>query len=160
MTGVSQHASAGVPAAERTAMLENIDRVNWAELKHAYGTCENFPNVVRRLAHPDRAVRLGALSYISENLFHQGTHYDVNEFALPFLLEVAAAPQVPDRVPLFRLLRAMLGSEAIPKSPRQRREYNAYLRRAYPWMFDQRGRKKKDSDSGHWEALFDKSSAA
>jgi HEAT repeat protein len=141
-------------------MLENIDRVNWAELKHAYGTCENFPNVVRRLAHPDRAVRLGALSYISENLFHQGTHYDVNEFALPFLLEVAAAPQAPDWVPLFRLLQAMLGSEAIPKSPRQRKEYNAYLRRAYPWMFDQRGRKKKDSDSGHWEALFAKSSAA
>jgi hypothetical protein len=141
-------------------MLENIDRVNWAELKHAYGTCENFPNVVRRLAHPDRAVRLGALSYISENLFHQGTHYDVNEFALPFLLEAAASPQVPDRVPLYRLLQAMLGGESIPMSPRQRREHQAYLRRAYPWMFDKRGKKKKDSDSGHWEALFEKSSAA
>ena len=141
-------------------MLENIDKVNWAEHKHAYGTCENFPKIVRRLAHPDKGVRSGALSYISENLFHQGTHYDVNEFALPFLLEVAASPKVPDRVPLYRLLQAMLGSEALPKSPRQRKEYNVYLRRAYPWMFDKRGKKKKDSDSGHWEDLFEKSSAA
>jgi len=141
-------------------MLEKIDKVNWAELKHAYGTCENIPNVVRRLSHPDRAVRQGALSYISENLFHQGTHYEVNEVALPFLLEVAAAPQAPDRIPLYRLLQAMLGSEAIPKSPRQRKEYSAYLRRAYSWMFDRRGRKKKDSDDAHWGALFEKSSAA
>lgn len=141
-------------------MLETIDKVNWAEQHHAYGTCESFPKVVRRLAHPDRAVREGALCYISENLFHQGTHYEVNEVALPFLLEVVASPQVPDRIPLFRLLQAMLGSEELPKSPRQRKEYKAYLRRAYPWMFDQRGREKKDSDSGHWEGLFEKSAAA
>ena len=100
-------------------MLENIDKVNWGELKHAYGTCENFPKIVRRLAHPEKGVRSGALSYLSENLFHQGTHYDVNEFALPFLLEVAASPQVPDRVSLYRLLQAMLGGESIPMSPRQ-----------------------------------------
>ena len=42
----------------------------------------------------------------------------MNEIALPFLLEVAASPQVPDRVPLYRLLQAMLGSESIPMSPR------------------------------------------
>lgn len=141
-------------------MLENIDKVNWAELKHAYGTCENFPKIVRRLAHPQKSVRSGALSYISENLFHQGTHYDVNEFAIPFLLEVAASPTVPDRVPLYRLLQAMLGNESIPMSPRQRREHRAYQRRAYPWMFDKRGKKKKDSDSSFWGALLDKSSAA
>ena len=141
-------------------MLENIDKVNWAELNHAYGTCENFPKVIRRLAHPEKGVRSGALCYISENLFHQGTHYDVNEFALPFLLEVAAAPRVPDRVPLYRLLQAMLGGESLPMSPRQRREHRAYQRRAYPWMFDQRSKKKKDPDSRHSEALFDKSSAA
>ena len=142
-------------------MLENVDKVNWAELKHAYGTCEDFPKVLRRLAHPERGKRQGALGYVSENLFHQETHYDVNEFALPFLLEVAASPEVPDRIPLYRLLQAMLGREAIPKSPRQVKEYNVYLRRAYSYLFDKRGRKKKkDSDSGHWEALFEKSAAA
>src|SRR5579883_990074 len=126
-------------------MLENIDKVNWAGLKHAYGTCEDFPKVVRLLAHPDPGPRRGALSYISENLFHQGTHYDVNEFALPFLLEVAASPRVPDRVPLYRLLQAMLGSEWIPMSPRQRKAYQAYLRRAYPWMF---GRRRPEFSDG------------
>jgi HEAT repeat protein len=140
-------------------MLERIDKIKWAELHHAYGTCENLPNIVCRLAHPDRGVRQGALSYISENLFHQGTHFEVNEFALPFLLEVAASPLVPDRVPQFRLLQQMLGSESIPMSPRQQKEQQAYLRRAYPWMFDKRGRKKKNTDSDHWEALLDKSSA-
>ena len=129
-------------------MLENIDKVNWAELKHAYGTCEEFPKIVRLLAHTDLGVRRGALSYISENLFHQGTHYDVNEYALPFLLEVAASPQVPDRVPLYRLLQAMLGSESIPMSPRQRKEHQAYLRRAYPWMFGRQ--RSKSSDSDYW----------
>lgn len=141
-------------------MLENIDKVNWAELKHAYGSCEEFPKIVRLLAHPDQNARRGALSYISENLFHQETHYDVNEIALPFLLEVAASPQVPDRVPLYRLLQEMLGSEWIPMSPRQRKEHRVYLKRAYSWMFDSRGRKKKDSNGDHWESRFEKSAAA
>lgn len=141
-------------------MLETLDKVHWAEQKHAYGTCENFPKVVRRLAHPEKGVRSGALGYISENLFHQGTHYPVNEFAIPFLLEVAAAPEVPDRIPLYRLLQAMLGSQSIPMSPRQRKEHQAYERRAYPYLFDKRGKKKKDSDSSHWGALSDKSSKA
>jgi hypothetical protein len=139
-------------------MLENIDKVNWAELKHAYGTCEDFPKIVRLLAHPDPGARRGALSYISENLFHQETHYDVNEFALPFLLEVAASPQVPDRVPLYRLLQAMLGSESVPLSPRQRKEHQAYLRRAYPWMFGRQRSKFLDRD--HWKSRFEKSAAA
>src|SRR5579862_7209142 len=139
-------------------MLENIDKLNWAELKHAYGTCEAFPKIVRLLAHPDQGARRGALSYISENLFHQGTHYDVNEIALPFLLEVAASPQVPDRIPLYRLLQAMLGSESIPMSPRQRKEHQAYLRRAYPWMFGRR--RNKSSDGDFWKSLFEKSVAA
>src|SRR5260370_13615668 len=127
-------------------MLENVDKLNWAELKHAYGTCEEFPKIVRLLAHPDQGARRGALSYISENLFHQGTHYDVNEIALPFLLEVAASPQVPDRIPLYRLLQAMLGSESIPMSPRQRQEHQAYLRRADPPVVE---RPRNKTPDGH-----------
>src|SRR5262245_22627900 len=139
-------------------MLENIDKVNWAELKHAYGTCEKRPKIGRLLAHPDLGARRGALSYISENLFHQGTHYAVNEFALPFLLEVAASPHVPDRVPLYRLLQAMLGSESIPMSPRQRKEHQAYLRRAYSLMFG--GRRSEFSADVYWTTGVEKCAEA
>lgn len=147
-------------------MLENIDDVNWSELQHAYGSCEALPKIIWMLADPDQGVRLHALSYISENLFHQETHYDVNEFALPFLLEVAASPQLPDRVPLYQLLQRMLGEDSIPMSPRQSKEYLAYQRKVYPEKFERRDEDESDNDSDdcsserYWKSQFEKSAAA
>lgn len=147
-------------------MLETLDDVNWAEQKHAYGTCEALPTIIRRLADPEQGVRLHALSYISENLFHQETHYDVNEIALPFLFEVAASPDVPDRIPLYRLLQRMLGEDSIPMSPRQKKEYDAYDRRENSWKYRKRDEDESDDDDddcsspNYWTRLFNKSAAA
>lgn len=38
-------------------MLENLDKINWAELSHAYRPANDVPGLLRQLASPDQAVR-------------------------------------------------------------------------------------------------------
>src|SRR5258707_110865 len=127
-----------------------INDIPWNRLHHAYGTCEEFPAVLDRLASTDPAARRGARNWLQELLFHQGTHYEANEFTVPFLLETAANPSLPERGKLFTFLNSFLTGRIVPRSPRQARDWRARYQKKYP----------DGGDSAFWGELQNRSLAA
>ena len=88
-------------------MLEGLDRVNWARLNHAYGSAADVPDQIRALRSPDTEARAQALWQLYGNIFHQGSRFEATSYAVPFLLEILAAPGTLDRAQLLELLAAI-----------------------------------------------------
>lgn len=78
-------------------MLEDLDKANWSSLKHAYGTAEDVPGLIRALISPSPDKRKAAIVELYGNLWHQGTIYEATSHAVPFLIELAASDKTPDR---------------------------------------------------------------
>ncbi|GAA4409900.1 hypothetical protein ACFQV2_31520 [Actinokineospora soli] len=85
-------------------MLEGLDQVDWARLPHAYGPADDVPGQIRALRSSEASQRTDALWQLYGNIFHQGTRYEATAYAVPFLLEVLAAPDTADRAGLLDLL--------------------------------------------------------
>jgi hypothetical protein len=132
--------------------VQRIDEVPWHRLHHAYGTCEQFPAVLHWLASADAKDRSRARNWLEELLFHQGTHYPANEFAVPFLLEVAAQPSLPDRERYFAFLNRFLTVGQPPLSPGQRAKRNRRLQKQLQYSFGE--------GSDQWRAYRRRSVAA
>lgn len=90
-------------------MLDGLDKVNWGSLKHAYGAATDVPDMIRRLASSDDAVRDGALHDAYGNIFHQGTRYTATPKAIPFLIELAARPGAGAREMLDLIAHCVAG---------------------------------------------------
>jgi HEAT repeat protein len=88
-------------------MLEGLDRVNWQDLGHAYGPAEDVPELIRALAADDPQERQNARSHLWSNIIHQGTVYSATAPAVPFFLELLAAPAVKDKPNLLLLVTAL-----------------------------------------------------
>ncbi|MBA9007689.1 HEAT repeat domain-containing protein [Thermomonospora cellulosilytica] len=84
--------------------LEGLDRIDWAELEHAYGEAEDVPGLLRTLRSADAKAREAAHRELSATIFHQGSRYEATPHAVPFLIRLAAAPDTPDRDQVLRLL--------------------------------------------------------
>ncbi len=85
-------------------MLEQIDKIDWANLKHAYGSAADVPNDIRNLINPDENVRGKAIYNLYGNIFHQGTRYEATPHAIPFLYELIENESVADRHKIISLL--------------------------------------------------------
>ena len=83
-------------------MLQGLDAVPWADLGHAYGSAADVPGLLRKLFDPDPKVRSETLLTLYGNVFHQGTRYSATAHVIPFLIEMCASPQVPNRGDLLR----------------------------------------------------------
>lgn len=93
-------------------MWVGVDAVNWAGLEHNYGSAEGVPGLLRRCAGPDPNIADEAASELLNLLFHQGGWVcSAASAALPFVLRLAATPQVPSRCAMLELV-AMLAAEA------------------------------------------------
>jgi hypothetical protein len=85
-------------------MLENLDSIAWSQLAHAYGAATDVPAQIRNLASANKGERENALWELYGNIFHQGTRYQATPYAVPFLYELIAAPETPDRHEIVYLL--------------------------------------------------------
>nr|WP_221377288.1 hypothetical protein [Actinoplanes polyasparticus] len=93
-------------------MLEKLDDVPWSDLHHAYGPADDVPAQLRALCSDDADVRKKSLWSLFGTIFHQGTRYEASSHAVPFLLELAAAPATPSRESVIELLVALaVGSD-------------------------------------------------
>lgn len=93
-------------------MWTGLDAVDWAGLEHNYGSAEDVPGLLRRCAGPGQDDADRAASELLNLLFHQGGWVCSGATAaLPFVLRLAATPQVPSRCALLELV-AMLAAEA------------------------------------------------
>jgi hypothetical protein len=111
-------------------VLERLDEVPWGELGAAYGPAEWVPEAIRGLLDPDPDERRSALDWLEEGVFHQQTADEATPHVIPFLIELAAEPSVPDRYRLLMSVAWLIGqntpclrpeiAEDIPRPPPQR----------------------------------------
>ncbi|MFB7950524.1 hypothetical protein ACFC6L_37150 [Kitasatospora phosalacinea] len=84
-------------------MGEGLDAVDWAALRHNYGSAADLPELLRACAGDDREAAEDALSELSNSLFHDGGWIcSAAPAVLPFVLRSAAdaglAPDVRDQL--------------------------------------------------------------
>ena len=127
-------------------MLENLDKIEWQSLNHAYGEASDVPGLIRALASRDKEVREATIYELYGNIYHQGTVYEATSYAVPFLLELLESDEVQGKddvlVLLFHLARGhsykevhqaiqarFMGEEAV-NSP----EYQAEMQVELYWV--------------------------
>ncbi|MFD8231441.1 HEAT repeat domain-containing protein [Streptomyces sp. NPDC059696] len=85
-------------------MFRGIDEVDWASLRHAQGSAEDVPGLLRNLASADPAERQTALDGMYGAVHHPGDVYDSTLACVPFLLALAGDEGVRDRAEVVELL--------------------------------------------------------
>jgi len=85
-------------------VFTGIDEVDWASLRHAYGSAEDVPVLLRGLASADPVERASALDGMYGAVHHQGMVYDSTLACVPFLLALAVEEGVAERGDLVELL--------------------------------------------------------
>ncbi|TXS28229.1 HEAT repeat domain-containing protein [Streptomyces sp. gb1(2016)] len=94
-------------------MWAEVDLIDWAALRHNYGSAEDVPGLLRRCAGPNPEEAERAADDLLNHLFHQGGWIcSAAPAALPFLLRLAATPDVPSRRALLELV-SRLAFEAV-----------------------------------------------
>ncbi|MFF7451654.1 MULTISPECIES: HEAT repeat domain-containing protein [unclassified Streptomyces] len=94
-------------------MFTGIDEVDWASMRHAYGSAEDVPGLLRGLASADAAEREIALDGMYGAVHHQGDVYDSTLACVPFLFTLAAQQEVRDRGGIVELL-VSIGGDGEP----------------------------------------------
>ncbi|MFE1291512.1 HEAT repeat domain-containing protein [Streptomyces sp. NPDC058751] len=69
----------------------DIDRVAWAEARHAYGPADDVPGLLRAFTGEDPEDAAEAEQDLWGSLVHQGSVYEATVVAVPFLARLAAA---------------------------------------------------------------------
>jgi hypothetical protein len=87
-------------------MLDRLDDVPWQSLRHAYGTAEDVPVLIRTLTRSDDQQE-DALADLLGNIWHQGTVYEASSFAVPFLVGLAAEPSITRRDEILGLIGSL-----------------------------------------------------
>ncbi|MEU0971340.1 HEAT repeat domain-containing protein, partial [Streptomyces sp. NPDC005917] len=95
-------------------MFTGIDEVDWPSLRHAYGSAEDVPGLLRGLASADVAEREVALDGMYGSVHHQGNVYDSTLACVPFLFALASRAEVRDRGAIVELLVSIGAESAGP----------------------------------------------
>jgi len=79
-------------------MLDGMERVDWKSVGyHVYGKNETIPAEMRNLLSPDPEVREGARGFLLGSQQDFGDIYDTTPHIIPFLMELLARDDTPDR---------------------------------------------------------------
>ncbi|MET8151346.1 HEAT repeat domain-containing protein [Actinoplanes sp. NPDC049668] len=93
---------------ERRSDAESVD---WASLE-VYGPPEEVPVALNAIWSTDPQRRLLGYRYLSDRFVHQGSRYPASAVAAPFLIDVVADSQAPDRFAACQvLLHIAIGDE-------------------------------------------------
>jgi HEAT repeat protein len=86
-------------------MWENLLRVDWARLTHAYGRARDVPKILRNMISPNKKVQSAGWYAFWGSLNHQGDFYDSTVAAIPFLIEAVASTDTPCRAGILDSFR-------------------------------------------------------
>jgi hypothetical protein len=81
--------------------------IRWRKHAHAYGPAKDVPRQLLDLTSDDRSVRERAIDTLFCTIWHQGTVYEATQHAVPFLVKIAACPDVADREHVVHLLACL-----------------------------------------------------
>lgn len=85
-------------------VLEGLDQINWASIKHAYGPATDLPGLLKHLLSKKEKLRSEAISELYGNIWHQHTVYEATAHAVPFLIELLQSPATHGRASIAKLL--------------------------------------------------------
>ena len=86
-------------------MWDNLLRIDWGRLTHAYGPARDVPKVLLDMVSADEATRAAGWNTFWGSVNHQGDFYDSTVAAIPFLVEAASRPEVPGREKILDYFR-------------------------------------------------------
>ncbi|WP_034260562.1 hypothetical protein [Actinospica robiniae] len=110
-------------------MFDGLLDVDWEALEHAYGSAEDVPSMLRKLASDDGAERESALAELYGAVHHQGTVYDSTVACLPFLFELVADTGNAGRGQAIELIAGIgAACEDGADAPAPYQEANALIR--------------------------------
>ncbi|MFF7920770.1 HEAT repeat domain-containing protein [Streptomyces mirabilis] len=98
-------------------MFTGMDEVGWASMKHAYGSAEDVPELLRGLASACPQERERALDGMYGAVHHQGDVYDSTLACIPFLFELVGYTELHDRGGVVELLVSIGGADAFDDGP-------------------------------------------
>jgi hypothetical protein len=84
--------------------LEGLDKINWAELHHAYGRATDVPDMLRGLQSDDAETRSKCIDRLYNFVAHQGSIYSVTSVVVPFLVKLLKSPKTIDKVAITEFL--------------------------------------------------------
>ena len=93
--------------AEPRLPMPELDEVAWADLEDAYGPATAVPEQIRALTSPDPEDRDWAIEALVGGINHQGSVYSGSTAAVPFLIALAANPEVEARELILALLAGL-----------------------------------------------------
>jgi hypothetical protein len=76
-------------------MLENLELVDWASVRHVGGEASDIPGILRALLSEDSEERQQAIETLHDLVCHQGTLYEAAVYVAPFLIELLQASSGP-----------------------------------------------------------------
>ncbi|MFF2078673.1 HEAT repeat domain-containing protein [Kitasatospora sp. NPDC058162] len=96
-------------------MFKGMHEIDWSRLRHAYGTAEEVPELLRALGSADEEERGEALRRYYSAVHHQGDITACTTATLPFLFELAADAGRPGRASVIELL-VDIGTVAVERA--------------------------------------------
>ena len=74
--------------------MVDVSQIDWAALKHAYGSAENIPAMLARAETDNRAGHISGSTWFDlwSALCHQGDSYTASYAAIPHLVRLAELP--------------------------------------------------------------------
>ena len=85
-------------------MLDNLGVPDWASLRDVRGSAVRLPGQLRALLSPDADTAARALDELEDSIFHQSLIFSGTVAAVPFLVELAASPEVRCRADILNVL--------------------------------------------------------
>ncbi|MGN9793017.1 hypothetical protein ACTMTU_18220 [Streptomyces sp. OZ13] len=107
-------------------ILKGVGRVRWHELKHAYGSAEDVPGRLSRVAWGDTRTSASALSDLGLWLGELAV-FDATVEAVPFLWDLAVTDTVTSRTGVIELLQTILEHANPPQIEVQQAAHRAVL---------------------------------
>lgn len=98
--------------------------LDWSALRHAYGPASDLPALLSALRAPEEHRRAEAADQFRARALHQDSLYPATVAAVPFLIDLLADDDAPDRTLAHELLVAIL-PEDEPADPVRRQAYEA-----------------------------------
>jgi hypothetical protein len=94
-----------VSTSAQDQLEESLTSVPWDTLHHAYGPAIDVPPLLYAVILGADQVRLEAWWELWGNIHHQGTVYEATPVCVPYLAQIAADPEHPDRINALSFLR-------------------------------------------------------
>jgi len=69
-------------------MFDNIDGVNWRQLRQAHGSAEHVPSAIKNLTSADAKTRETAYWQLDNHVVLQSGLYEAAFYVIPFLVEI------------------------------------------------------------------------